>query len=118
MKLKVYGIKNCDSMRKTFRWLDRKGTNYTFIDFTISKPTKLEVKSWLDKIGDSLVNTRSTTYRQLPDETKRNFSGEKRLDAILNAPTLIKRPLLVKGDIILVGFLPDVWTQIENLLTE
>lgn len=118
MTLKVYGIKNCSSMKKTFCWLNAKSIRYTFIDFKITAPTALEIELWLDKVGDSLINKRGTTYRQLPGEIKANFTGQTRLDTLHHHPTMIKRPLLINGDIILVGFLPDLWTRTENLLTD
>ena len=116
MDLRVYGIKNCDSMKKTFQWLNVRSINYIFIDFKTTALTKIQISEWLEGIGNSLVNTRGKSYRQLDEATKANFTGQTRLDAIVRQPTLIKRPLLVRGDIMIVGFLPKIWTQTANLL--
>ena len=117
MGLIVYGIKNCDSMKKAFQWLNNEGVIFTFVDFKQAPPTADQISTWLLGAGDNLVNNRSRTYYQLPDETKMNFAGPVRLAAILIQPTLIKRPLLVNGSAMTVGFDPSAWIKIPHLLT-
>ena len=116
MALTVYGIKNCDSMKKAFQWLEANGLAYDFVDFKKGPPTATQVDAWLQVVGDALVNTRGPSYRQLPDEIKNQFAGQTRIQAIVDKPTLIKRPLLVNGDAMTVGFDPDQWLTIPNLL--
>ncbi|MDB4021092.1 Spx/MgsR family RNA polymerase-binding regulatory protein [Litorivicinus sp.] len=117
MGLIVYGIKNCDSMKKAFQWLNNAGIMFTFIDFKQTPPTADQISTWLSGAGDNLVNNRSRTYRQLPDAIKMDFAGPVRLAAIVNQPSLIKRPLLVNGPVMTVGFDPNAWIKIPNLLT-
>lgn len=117
MSLIVYGIKNCDSMKKTFAWLDAQQVVYRFVDFKQSPPTESQVETWLSGIGDLLVNTRGPSYRQLPESTRSEFTGRRRIAAIVAKPTLIKRPLLVNGAVMTVGFAPEKWVSIPSLLT-
>ncbi|NDC89004.1 MAG: Spx/MgsR family RNA polymerase-binding regulatory protein [Bacteroidetes bacterium] len=118
MTLMVYGIKNCDSMKKTFAWLAANEIPYTFVDFKTTPPTEAQVEQWLACLGERLVNTRGPSYRQLPDAVKANFTGAARIAAIIAKPTLIKRPLLVKGAAMTVGFAPENWGSIPTLLTK
>lgn len=116
MALTVYGIKNRDSMKKTFQWLEAKGVAYQFVDFKKEPPSADAIDAWLGGVGDALVNTRGPSYRQLPDAVKTQFTGEIRIQAIIDKPTLIKRPLMVNGSTMTVGFNPDQWTTIPDLL--
>jgi arsenate reductase len=116
MALTVYGIKNCDSMKKSFQWLEANGVTYDFVDFKQDPPSTEAVEAWLKGVGDALVNTRGPSYRQLSDEVKNQFTGQTRVQAIVDKPTLIKRPLMVNGDAMTVGFNPDQWATIPNLL--
>lgn len=117
MTLMVYGIKNCDSMKKTFAWLAAQSIPYTFVDFKVTPPDETQVEHWLAGLGDALVNTRGPSYRQLPDAVKGAFTGTTRVAAIVAKPTLIKRPLLVRGSAMTVGFAPEKWGSIPHLLT-
>ena len=117
MALTVYGIKNCDSMNKTFQWLDAEKIAYTFVDFKKDPPSTGQIDRWLEGVGDALVNTRAPSYRQLPEDVKNQFSGAIRIDAIIAKPTLIKRPLIVNGNAMTVGFNPDYWATIPGLLS-
>lgn len=117
MALTVYGIKNCDSMKKAFQWLDAENIGYTFVDFKKDPPSAEQIDRWLEGVGDALVNTRGPSYRQLPEDIKNQFSGAVRIDAIDAKPTLIKRPLLVNGDAMTVGFDPGHWATIPHLLS-
>ena len=117
MTLTVYGIKNCDSMKKTFQWLDANGIAYDFVDFKKQPPSADVVEQWLRDVGDSLVNTRGPSYRQLPQGVKDNFTGRTRIQAIVDKPTLIKRPLMSNTGATTVGFDPDRWATIPNLLS-
>lgn len=116
MALKVYGIKNCDTIKKTLQWLDAERVEHTFIDLKKIPPTEDQVTDWLAELGDALVNTKSSSFRNLSDETKANFTGSVRSGAILKKPFLIKRPLLVNGKILTSGFDPEKWKKIPNLL--
>jgi len=110
--LTVYGIKQCDTVRKALKWLDQRGVEYQFQDFRIDGlPTAL-LQSWLDSdFSDRLVNRRSTTWRQLSEE-QRGSEGDVLLKLLLQFPTLIKRPLFVTDQIVAIGFNPK---ELEGL---
>jgi arsenate reductase len=93
--LKVYGIKNCDTVKKACRWLESRGLSYQFHDFRIQGLPSTQVKTWIDKIGlDALVNKRSTTWKQLDDASRADLNEKTAVALLLANPTLIKRPLL------------------------
>ncbi len=108
----VYGIKNCDTVKKARAWLDKRGVGYRFHDVRIDGLDAATLHAWCDAVGwESLLNRKGTTWRKLPD-TDRQISGQA--DAItlmLANPTLIKRPVLVCGDAILVGFDEALYKQ-------
>ena len=117
MALIIYGINNCASMKKAFHWLNANCILYSFVDFTKEPPNETQILYWLSSVGDSLVNKRGKSFRQLSDAVKESFSGQTLINAIMTKPTLIKRPLLVNGMTMTVGFDPSRWTKTPNLLT-
>ena len=115
MPATVYGIKNCDTVKKARKWLEVNGSDYTFIDVREDGVDTAEVKRWLDLIGiDVVVNKRSTTWKQLSDEQKEGLSEQTALALLLANPTLIKRPVLTIDDSVLVGFKADQYHAIFN----
>jgi len=111
----LYGIKNCDTVKKARTWLDQHKIDYHFHDFRADGLTAAQVSSWITEIGlDTLVNKRSTTWKELDDATKANFS-EATAPVIISAnPTLIKRPLLDNGKQKHVGFKDAEYATIFN----
>lgn len=107
--IKIYGIKNCDSVKKAQRYLQSNHIDFEFIDFR-QKPIDSEILlSFVDQLGwDGLINKRSTTYRNLSDEQKNNIN----LDLVLKNPTLIKRPVLVTDQKISVGFSEKLYAEL------
>ncbi len=111
----LYGIKNCDSVKKARKWLESNSLDYQFHDFRTDGISKALVQPWLDAVGaDTLLNKRSTSWKQLSDKQKTtvdvNDLSAKNKAAIalfLEAPTLIKRPVLVTADEVHVGFKAD-----------
>jgi arsenate reductase len=104
--LTVYGIKQCDTVRKARKWLDQKGFEHRFHDFRIDGLSAELLRGWLNSdFSDKLVNRRSTTWRQLSEE-QRQSEGESLLELLLEFPTLIKRPVFVTDQIFAVGFNP------------
>ncbi|CAC9441264.1 FIG138056: a glutathione-dependent thiol reductase [uncultured Gammaproteobacteria bacterium] len=99
--IKMYGIKNCDSIKKAQKFLTARGVDFEFIDFRQTPISEQTLQSFADGVGwDKLINKRSTTYRNLSDDEKQNIS----LALILKNPTLIKRPVLVTENGIKIGF--------------
>jgi Spx/MgsR family transcriptional regulator len=109
----LYGIKNCDTVKKTRDWLEQNNIDYRFHDFRADGLHETQIKSWIAEIGlETLVNKRSTTWKELDDAIKNNFD-EKSAPALIAAnPTLIKRPLLDTGKKKNVGFKDTENTQI------
>lgn len=104
--LTVYGIKQCDTVRKSLKWLQQQGIEHRFHDFRSDGLQAELLQNWLDSgFSDKLVNRRSTTWRQL-SETQRQSKGESLLNLLMQFPTLIKRPVFVTDQLIAVGFNP------------
>ena len=101
----VYGIKNCDTVKKTLKWLDSQEIQYTFHDFKTHGLSE-ELLSSFNKQSDwsVLLNKRSTTFRNLPNEIKENLTEQVMFDAVLAQPTLLKRPVLIHKNVLSVGF--------------
>jgi arsenate reductase len=106
--LHVYGIRNCDTVRATLKWLDTRKVPHTFHDFRKDGLTAERLGDWLDSAhGPYLVNRRSATWRRLSDEEKQAMETDP-LPLLLAHPTLIKRPVITDGEEILdVGFDPE-----------
>lgn len=99
--IKMYGIKNCDTIKKAQKFLQAQGIDFEFIDFRQNPIDEQTLQSFVDAVGwDALINKRSTTYRSLTDAEKLNIN----LALTLKNPTLIKRPVLVSGGEVSVGF--------------
>ncbi len=103
----VYGIRQCDSCRKTLKWLAERGVQHEFHDFRVDGLDAGKLLAWLDSgFADVLVNRRSTTWRQLSN-AERSVTGDALVRLLLDRPTLIRRPVLDDGGIVAVGFEPD-----------
>ena len=103
--VKLYGIKNCDSVKKARKWFELNHIEYEFVDFRENGIDKNMLSSWIDKLGlEVIVNKRSTSWRSLDDSQKNNISKENAINLLSDTPTLIKRPVIVLNDNILVGF--------------
>lgn len=111
----LYGIKNCDTVKKARDWLAKNNIEYRFHDFRADGLDKDQVKSWIAEIGlESLVNKRSTTWKELDESTKANFTEKSAVAIILKNPTLIKRPLLETGTKKQLGFKDAEYAKIFN----
>jgi arsenate reductase len=116
MSIVLYGIKNCDSVRKARKWLDSHGIEYRFHDFRQDGLQADAIKQWLKQVDlDTLVNKRSTTWRNISDSDKANFENTK-IDACIEFlvanPTLIKRPVLQSTQQLLVGFKAEQYSTL------
>ncbi|MCW9030362.1 MAG: ArsC family reductase [Gammaproteobacteria bacterium] len=103
--LKLYGIKNCDTVKKARRWLENHGVDYQFHDFRQDGLDKKQLTAWVEKLGwESILNKRSTTWRSLSDEEKNISSNSQAIKLLLANPTLIKRPIAQNSNVLLIGF--------------
>lgn len=104
----IYGIKNCDTMKKAFAWLDAHGVAYDFHDYKKSGIDAATLKSWSKQVGwEVLLNTRGTTWRKLTPAQQSNVDEAKAVRLMTESPSLIKRPVIAQGRTLLVGFDPD-----------
>lgn len=110
MATMIYGIKNCDTMKKARRWLDDHGVEYGFHDYKLSGIDRDHLDRWCADAGwQTVLNRAGTTFRQLPDEAKANLDQEKAITLMLAQPSMIKRPVLAADGTLLVGFKPEVY---------
>src|SRR6266478_7944310 len=112
MTITIYGIKNCDTMKKARAWLDSHGVAYGFHDYKTEGVAKENLKRWSDEVGwDTLLNRAGTTFRKLPDNDKEGLNERKALALMLAQPSMIKRPVLDLGGKLLVGFKPEIYAR-------
>lgn len=103
----IYGIKNCDTMKKARTWLDKAGVEYAFHDYKASGIDKATLEGWAGKVGwELLLNKAGTTFKKLPDADKANVTEKKAVALMMAQPSMIKRPVLDIGGKLLVGFKP------------
>jgi len=109
----LYGIKNCDTVKKARQWLDKRGVDYQFHDFRVDGLSEESVQEWLDELGwETLINKRSTSWKQLDPDARAAMDAATAKTAILAQPTLIKRPLLDTGHSVSTGFSEDRYDKL------
>ncbi|CUS49226.1 MAG: ArsC family protein [Idiomarinaceae bacterium HL-53] len=102
---RLFGIPNCDTVKKARKWLESKAVDFTFHDYRQTPVPATTLEAWLDQVGvETLLNTRSTTWRNLPDADKQELTPARTIHLLQSNPTLIKRPVLVHERGIEVGF--------------
>ncbi len=109
MSVTIYGIKNCDTMKKARAWLDKHGVDYAFHDYKTAGIERTQLDQWAKKVGwETLLNRAGTTFKKLPDKEKGGITQAKALTLMLTQPSMIKRPVLEAGrGKLLVGFKPE-----------
>jgi arsenate reductase len=108
----IYGIKNCDTMKKARAWLDSHDVGYDFHDYKTAGISKEKLKAWSDVVGwETLLNRAGTTFRKLPDADKEGLNERKALALMLAQPSMVKRPVLEIGAKLLVGFKPEIYAK-------
>lgn len=102
---KMYGIPNCDTIKKARKWLDNKNIDYTFHNYKKDGVPEKNLRQWVKKLGwEILLNRRGTTWRKLDDKTKNTISESSAIKLMLENPSIIKRPVLESKARVLVGF--------------
>jgi arsenate reductase (glutaredoxin) len=116
MTAKIYGIKNCDTMKKAFDWLKANGVTYDFHDYRAEGIDRAVVRDWCSRVGwEKVLNKASTTFKELPDADKADLDEEKAVSLMTREPTMIKRPVLVLGDTVMNGFKPAVYQALFKI---
>ncbi|MGE0828074.1 MAG: ArsC family reductase [Hyphomonadaceae bacterium] len=106
----IYGIKNCDTMKKARAWLDAAGVAYEFHDYKAEGASKAKLEAWVREAGwETLLNRAGTTFRNLPDKDKAGLDEKKAIALMLAQPSMIKRPVLEAGGKLIVGFKPEIY---------
>ena len=114
----LYGIKNCDTVKKARRWLDSNDLTYQFHDLRNDGLDRQQVVHWTSQLSSqALLNKRSTTWKNLDDSVREAIlhdtdNGESAINAMVQYPTLIKRPVMEYNNQLQVGFKPDQYTAI------
>ncbi len=113
MSVTIYGIKNCDTMKKARAWLDKRGVDYAFHDYKAAGIDRERLERWSKKLGwETLLNRAGTTFRKLPDKDKAGLDAGKAIALMLDQPSMIKRPVLdLGGGKLLVGFKPEIYAD-------
>jgi Spx/MgsR family transcriptional regulator len=113
MSTTLYGIANCDTVKKARKWLEQNNIPYTFHDYRKDGLDKALLSTFLSKLSwTELLNKRSSSYRQLTEQQKASLSAETVSTLFIAAPTLIKRPLLVYNSNYLLGFKPENYRKL------
>ncbi len=109
--IKVYGIKNCDTMKKAMAWLAENGVSFEFIDYKKAGVAEANLPDWAARAGwEKLLNTRGLMWKKLSEDERAAVDGQKALDLMARYPALIKRPVLDTGSKLLVGFAPESYS--------
>jgi arsenate reductase len=114
MRITIYGIKNCETMKKARAFLDKKRIDYDFHDYKTQGIERAKLEGWAKKAGwETLLNRAGTTFRKLPEKEKDGLTEKKAIALMLKQPSMIKRPVLeIGGGKILVGFKPEEYAKL------
>ncbi len=108
MTATIYGIKNCDTMKKARGWLEEHGVAYDFHDYKAVGIDRAHLEQWVEKAGwETVLNRAGTTFRKLPEADRENLTKEKAIALMLDQPSMIKRPVLEADGKLLIGFKPE-----------
>ena len=111
--IKIYGIPNCDTMKKARKWLDNNNLEYEFHDYKKLGVPEKNLKSWVKKAGwEVVLNKRGTTWRKLDDSVKNNIDEDSSIQVMLENASAIKRPVLEYGETLLVGFKENEYQEL------
>jgi arsenate reductase len=103
--IKIYGIPNCDTMKKARRWLDDNGAEYSFHDYKKLGVPEKDLRRWVKQAGwEALLNKRGTTWRRLDESVRNGIDTASAISLMLEYPSIIKRPVVESGKTLLIGF--------------
>jgi Spx/MgsR family transcriptional regulator len=114
----LYGIRNCDTIKKARRWLDTNGIDYRFHDVRADGLARSDLQQWVQSLGwESLLNRRGTTWRKLPESSRNSINKTSAINVMLDNPAIIKRPVLAYRNRLYLGFSPDSYQSIFRVQT-
>jgi Spx/MgsR family transcriptional regulator len=112
MTVTIYGIKNCDTMKKARNWLDGQGIAYAFHDYKTQGIDRLHLERWLDGAGwETVLNRAGSTFKKLDEAEKANLDRSRATELMLAQPSMIKRPVLEAEGKLIIGFKPEIYQQ-------
>lgn len=115
MALKLYGIRNCDTMKKARAWLDSAGIAYDFHDYKLAGASPEDLQRWCAALGwETVLNRAGTTFRKLPEADRADLDEARAIALMQAQPSMIRRPILEGQDILLAGFKPEVYAGALN----
>ncbi|MBI1300273.1 MAG: ArsC family reductase [Alphaproteobacteria bacterium] len=114
-KIKIYGIKNCDTMKKAFRWMEDEGIDYDFHDYKKAGIDRSVLENSIDQHGwDVVINKRGTTWRQLPENMQNSMDQSKAIQVAEENPSIVKRPIFVSDGKTWIGFSEDIKAKLKS----
>lgn len=113
MSLTLYGIPNCDTVKKARAWLDERGVAYAFNDYKKAGVDEGKLRAWVLAEGwEKVLNRQGTTFRKLPEDQRQGLDADKAVAVMMAHPSAIKRPIVEGDGILLVGFDPARWADV------
>ena len=108
----LFGIKNCDTMKKAFNWLTSNGVDYEFTDYKKAGVAAAHLADWSQRAGwETLLNKRGLTWKKLTDAERADVNETKAIELMTQHPSLIKRPVLDTGRQLIIGFTPENYAE-------
>jgi len=109
----MYGIKNCDTIKKARTWLEGQGIAYDFHDYKTAGIDAATLRRWVERLGwETVLNRAGTTFRKLPEADRTGIDADRAVALMQAQPSMIKRPMLVQGDDLIAGFKPDIYAAV------
>jgi Spx/MgsR family transcriptional regulator len=106
----LYGIPNCDTVKKARAWLDGRGHTYAFHDYKKAGIDEARLRTWIDAVGwEALLNRAGTTFRKLAEADKAGLDADKAVALMVAQPSMVRRPVVEFDGVLLVGFKPEIW---------
>ena len=110
----LYGIRNCDTVKKARAWLEERGVDYRFHDYKLSGIERERLNRWCNELGwEALLNRSGTTFRRLPDAQKQSLDTDRAMALMLAQPSMIKRPVVELAERLVVGFKPELYKSLK-----
>jgi len=112
MRVIIHGIRNCDTIKKARNWLDMNGIAHDFHDYKVSGIEAEILQAWVRRVGwETILNRHGTSFRKLPDAQKQDLDGDRAMALMLAEPSMIRRPVLTRGNLLVIGFDPARYTK-------